>query len=94
MGNSDHDTTHRRVGRDDGELRLWHYIYVYSTESSLMMRNSKYLGYEVVRLALCPCKLVLDLPQPRSRDRPAGLGSGFREKCPVFIVCRSLQNQG
>ena len=27
-----------RVGGDDGELRLWHYIYVYSIESRLIMR--------------------------------------------------------
>jgi len=27
MGNSDHGTTHMRVGWDDGELRPWHYIY-------------------------------------------------------------------
>ena len=33
MGNSDHGTTYMRVGGDDGELRPWHYIYVYSIES-------------------------------------------------------------
>ena len=27
-----------RVGGDDGELRPWHYIYVYSIESRLMKR--------------------------------------------------------
>ena len=27
-----------RVGGDDGELRPWHYIYVYSIESRLIMR--------------------------------------------------------
>ena len=26
-----------RVGGDDGELRPWHYIYVYSIESRLIM---------------------------------------------------------
>jgi len=36
MGNSDHGTTYMRVGRDDGELRPWHYIYVYSIESRLV----------------------------------------------------------
>ena len=30
MGNSDHGTTYMRVGEDDGELRPWHYIYVYN----------------------------------------------------------------
>ena len=30
MGNSDHGATYMRVGRDDGEFRPWHYIYVYS----------------------------------------------------------------
>ena len=33
MGNSDHGTTRMRVGGDDGELRPWRYIYVYSIES-------------------------------------------------------------
>jgi len=27
-----------RVGGDDGELRPWHYIYVYSIESGLITR--------------------------------------------------------
>ena len=27
-----------KVGGDDGELRSWHYIYVYSIESRLIMR--------------------------------------------------------
>jgi len=27
-----------RVGGDDGELRPWHYIYVYSIESRMIMR--------------------------------------------------------
>ena len=27
-----------RVGGDDGELRSWYYIYVYSIESRLIMR--------------------------------------------------------
>jgi len=27
-----------RVGGDDEEVRPWHYIYVYSIESRLMMR--------------------------------------------------------
>ena len=35
MGNSDHDTTYMRLGGDDGELRPWHYIYVYSITLSL-----------------------------------------------------------
>ena len=39
MGNSDHDTTYMRVGGDDGKLRPWHYIYVYSIESRLSARN-------------------------------------------------------
>ena len=30
MENSDHGTTYMRAGGDDGELRPWHYIYVYS----------------------------------------------------------------
>ena len=38
MGNSDHGTTYMRVGGDDGELRPWHYIYVYSIESRLTIR--------------------------------------------------------
>ena len=38
MGNSDHGTTYMRVGGDDGELRPWHYIYVYSIESRLILR--------------------------------------------------------
>jgi len=38
MGNSDHGTTYMRVGGDDGELRPWHYIYVYSIESRLIRR--------------------------------------------------------
>ena len=40
MGNSDHGTSYMRVGGHDGELRLWHYIYVYSIESRLI-RNQK-----------------------------------------------------
>ena len=38
MGNSDHGATHMRVGGDDGELRPWHYTYVYSIESRLILR--------------------------------------------------------
>jgi len=38
MGNSDHGITYMRVGGDDGELRPWHYIYVYSIESRLIRR--------------------------------------------------------
>jgi len=38
MGNSDHSTTYMRVGGDDGELRPWYYIYVYSIESRLIRR--------------------------------------------------------
>ena len=30
MGNSDHGATYMTVGGHDGELRPWHYIYVYS----------------------------------------------------------------
>ena len=40
MGNSDHGTIYMRVGGDDGELRPWYYIYVYSIESRLIMRVS------------------------------------------------------
>jgi len=29
-----------RVGWDDGELRLWHYIYVYSIASRLIMTQA------------------------------------------------------
>ena len=39
MGNSDYDTAYMRVGGDDGELRLWHYIYVYSIRGRLIMSN-------------------------------------------------------
>jgi len=42
MGNSDHGTTYIRVGGDNGELRPWHYIYVYSIKSRPMMR----FGYD------------------------------------------------
>ena len=28
-----------RVGGDDGQLRPWHYIYVYSIERRLIMRD-------------------------------------------------------
>ena len=38
MGNSDHGTTYMREGGDDGELRPWHYIYVYSIGSRLVRR--------------------------------------------------------
>ena len=38
MRNSDPGTTHMRVGRDDGELRPCHYIYIYSIESRLIRR--------------------------------------------------------
>jgi len=38
MGNSDHGTKYMRVGGDDGKLRPWHYIYVYSIERRLIMR--------------------------------------------------------
>ena len=38
MGNSDNGTSYMRVGGDDGEHRPWHYIYVYSIESRLIMR--------------------------------------------------------
>ena len=30
MGKSDHSTTYMREGEKDGELRPWHFIYVYS----------------------------------------------------------------
>ena len=40
MGISDHDTTYMRVGGDDGELRLWHYTYVYSIESTPKSREA------------------------------------------------------
>ena len=33
-----------RVGRDDGELRPWHYIYVYSIESRLLMETQMGAG--------------------------------------------------
>ena len=36
MGNSYHGTTYMRVGGDDGELRPWHYIYVYSIEYDVL----------------------------------------------------------
>jgi len=36
MGNSDRGTTYMRVGKDDGKLRTWHYIYVYSTPPHLL----------------------------------------------------------
>jgi len=39
MGNSDDGNAYMRVGRDDGELRAWHYIYVHSIESKLIRRN-------------------------------------------------------
>ena len=39
MGNFDHGTTYMRVGGDDGELRPWHYIYVYGIESRLIRRR-------------------------------------------------------
>jgi hypothetical protein len=32
-----------RAGEDDGELRPWHYIYVYSIESRLIMRVKIYV---------------------------------------------------
>ena len=35
MGNSDHGTTYMREGGDDGELRPWHYMYVYSIDSRM-----------------------------------------------------------
>ena len=38
MGNSDRGTSCMRVGGNDGELRPWHYIYVYSTDSRLIRR--------------------------------------------------------
>ena len=38
MGNSDNGTTHMRVGEDNGELRPWHYMYVYSIKSRLIRR--------------------------------------------------------
>jgi hypothetical protein len=37
MGNPDHGTTYMRVRGDDGELRPWHFIYVYSIENRLML---------------------------------------------------------
>ena len=39
MGNSDHGSTYMRVGGDDGELRPWHYAYVYSIGSRLIIPN-------------------------------------------------------
>ena len=38
MGNSDHGTTYIKEGGDDGELRQWHYIYLYSIERRLIRR--------------------------------------------------------
>jgi len=38
MGNSDHGTTYMMVRGNDGQLRPWHYIYVYSIEHRLIMR--------------------------------------------------------
>ena len=39
-----------RVGGDDGELRPWHYIYVYSIESRLIMRPKRGGANETVPL--------------------------------------------
>ena len=38
MGNSDHGTADMRVRGDNGEHRPWHYMYVYSIKSRLIMR--------------------------------------------------------
>ena len=38
MGNSDYGTICMRVGRDDGELRPWSFIRVYSIESRLIRK--------------------------------------------------------
>ena len=38
MGNSDHGTKYMRVGGDDGELRPWHYVHVYSHLQKLRQR--------------------------------------------------------
>ena len=44
MGNSDHGTTYVRVRGDDGELRPWHLMYVYSIESRLIRRETQNAG--------------------------------------------------
>ena len=36
-----------RIGGDDVELRPWHYIYVYSIESRLIMRNPKSTSFTI-----------------------------------------------
>ena len=52
MGNSDHGTTYMREGGDDGELRLWHYIYVCSIDSRLTKGNPKGGGLRFEKLAV------------------------------------------
>jgi len=57
MGNSDHGTTYVRVGGGDGELRLWHYIYVYSIRLIMRVRyDSGSSGNPEVRAAALPSK--------------------------------------
>ena len=38
MGNSDHGTKYMRAGGDDGELRPWRCMHVYSIQSRLTRR--------------------------------------------------------
>jgi len=58
MGNSNHGVSYRRVDGDDGERRPWHYIYVCSIESRLIMR---------VRYDTQETKTLAWWPRPRRR---------------------------
>ena len=67
-----------RVGGDDGQLRPWHYRYVYSIESRLIMR---------VRYSLCHSRWAVVSSSSRCQENMACIrqtqpdpGHGFQVK--------------
>ena len=83
MENSDHGTTYIRVGRDDGELRPWHYMYIHSIESRLkgggVPEGPRRKGRELQRA--CPAARA---------SPPASPAFGFRV-CNRAQGCRLYQ---
>ena len=87
-----------RVGGDDGGLRPWHYIYVYSIESRLMMRvTPRYHGRNSVVAAM------LEVPQ-QAYAPTVGLCLGsyggstgeqfLMSKVPLRLRCACCQESG
>ena len=64
-----------RVGGDDGELRPWHYIYAYSIESGLIMRDGYRYVHSIERSLIMRVRYVYSiesrLTKGNSNARPA-----------------------